>query len=150
MIQRIQTIYLLLVCLLMAMTVISPLFEMKDIENILSFEACGIYFGEKSLYPTWGVWSFATLSSVIAFITIFCFKKRPLQLKLINLNTLVIILFYVVLASYFYFAQNKLGVSFFAIKYGIILPLIALIFNFLAMGKVKADEKLVRSLDRIR
>lgn len=150
MIQRIQTIYLLLVCILMALTVISPLIEMKDIENILNFKSCGIYFGKKNLYPTWGVSAFAALSSLIAFITIFCFKKRPLQLKLINLNTLLIILFYATLGAYFYFAQNKLGVSLLSVKYGIILPAIALIFNLLSMTKVKADEKLVKSLDRIR
>ena len=36
------------------------------------------------------------------------------------------------------------------LQFGIILPVVALIFDLLAISRIKRDEKLVKSLDRIR
>ncbi|WP_165026930.1 MULTISPECIES: DUF4293 domain-containing protein [unclassified Dysgonomonas] len=151
MIQRIQSIYLLLTAILMAVTVFSSLVVLNtDAEGVLVFLSCGIYEAGSAVYPTWGVITFAALSTLLACISIFLFKKRKMQIKLCNLNTLLIIFFYITFAIYLYTGMSALQATFLKISHGIILPIIALIFNILATVKIKADEKLIKSLDRIR
>lgn len=153
MIQRIQTIFLLLTAILMAVTVFSPLAQLVNIDTGESafFKCAGIFKeNEVSMYFTWGVISMAVLSALLAFINIFIFKKRKCQAKLCNLTTITILLFYAAFASYYYCEAPLLNLKFAKAEYGIILPVIALIFNFLAKSRIKTDEKLVQSLNRIR
>lgn len=152
MIQRIQSVYLLLTAILMAVTVCSPLLILQVGEGAIgTFKCIGIYDEPfEPLYSTWGVLFFTVLSALLSFINIFLYKKRKVQMKVCNVVTLFVILFYVTIGVYFYTATSELGITGFTISYGIILPLIALIFNILACIKIKADEKLVQSLNRIR
>lgn len=151
MIQRIQTIFLLLVCILMTGTVFSPLLTIytSGSSDLLNLTSWGV-FSEILTYETWGVVSVAALSALVAFINIFLYKNRKLQIKIGNLTSFLLIFFYVTFATYVYFLLDKHQIAFNSVQYGIILPFIALIFNILAILKIKKDEKLVRSLDRIR
>ena len=154
MIQRIQSIYLLLVAILMGVATFVPLIILKALDNLdgmpYIFTSLGI--GQPTLleYPTWGVCSFTLLATILAFINIFLYKKRKLQIKLSSCIAIIILLFYVTVYVYFSSYTAKYNLSFTSLQYGLVLPLIALIFNILAIIKIKKDEKLVRSLDRIR
>lgn len=154
MLQRIQTVYLLLVVILMSVTAFSPLLVLTDADsNIYDMCSTGIQRiaeGASELIPTWGVLTMAGLSAVVALINIFLFKKRKLQVRLGMFTTFLILFFYVTLFVYFYVYGNKYGLSFETVGYGVVLPFIALILNFMAIHKIKADEKLVKSMDRIR
>lgn len=131
--------------------VVSPLVYFTNAENsILSFAACGIYTPQcESVYSTVFVSILGALSSFLALVSIFLYKNRKRQIKVVNMNAAVIVLFYIALGAYLYLAQTQ-GFVFESVQYGIVLPFIALVFNILALKKIKADEKLVRSLDRIR
>lgn len=151
MIQRIQTIYLLLVCALMTLTFFSPLATLSGGEQTYYIlKACGIYEATANIAPTWGVLTFAGLSALLAFISIFLYKNRKKQMKIVNLNNILIVLFYITLGVYFFSISGKMGLSFLNVSYGIALPAVAFILNILATLKIKADEKLVQSLNRIR
>lgn len=151
MIQRIQSIFLLLVAVLMGVTVTSPLLSFQDAHNnILLLESMGIYFESQQAYPTWGIISIAVLIAGIALVEIFSYKDRKKQMKMSAVNTILILLFYITVAVYTYFGQRTMGAVFYKVEYGIMLPFIALVFNVLAQVRIKKDEKLVRSLDRIR
>lgn len=93
----------------------------------------------------------AILSALVAFYSIFQFKKRLLQIKLGFLNSLLL--------------SAVLGTIFLGIKsgnellkepgsedflVGFYLPIIALLLNLMANRYIKKDEALVRSVDRIR
>lgn len=150
MIQRIQTVYLLLVTILMALTIFSPLGSLAGNEQIYIFNTCGLYLEGENVSPTWGILFFSALSAILAFVSIFMYKNRKKQMKLVGLNSLSIILFYITLGVYYFSISGGLNLSFLNISYGIALPIIALVFNILANSKIKADEKLVQSLNRIR
>lgn len=152
MIQRIQSLYLLLIVVLMSVTAFSPLLGLRDGLDSLqqTMYSCGIYQDGAPVKPTWGVLSFAALSALVPFINIFLYKKRKVQIKIGMFTTFLLLFFYVTLFTYFYVYTNRVGLELSGIHYGIILPLIAIILNFMALHKIKADEKLVRSLDRIR
>ena len=102
----------------------------------------------KILYLISGI---AILSALVACFSIFKFKKRPLQLKLGMFNTLLLC---GVLGTMFYY-QNAANNIFDPEKYGqfkigFFLPVIALLFNILANKYIRKDEKLVRSVERMR
>lgn len=151
MIQRIQSVYLLLVALLMVATVFCPLLELAGGDKfIYTYSSLGIgqLFGVQ--YPTWGVVFFAGLSALFALVNIFLYKKRKLQMRVGTLTSLLILFFYVTFYVYFNTYTAKYGLMFSSLQFGLILPIIALIFNILAILRIKKDENLVKSLDRIR
>lgn len=165
MIQRIQSVYLLLVAILMGVTAVSPLFLLgTESGDSIAFYSTGMFYVDiyslgimfqdvdvlETIKCTYGVVSMAVLAALSALINIFLFKKRKAQIKLGHITTLLILFFYVTTGVYFYSVGNRMGLSIESVLYGIILPVIALIFNLLAIRGIKKDEKLVRSLDRIR
>lgn len=149
MIQRIQSLFLLLTSIIMTATVFCPLIELvnKDASLSVIFHS----FGIGTDFPTWGVLVFAILSALLAFINIFLFKKRKLQINIGYVTALCIVIYYVTSMVYINAFLGKIDDSYtFNLQVGIILPVIALILDLLAISRIKKDEKLVKSLDRIR
>lgn len=148
MIQRIQTIFLLIAAILMAVTVCSPLAILSD---HTVFRCLGIYLEPAAPEKfTWGVLTMSLFGGLFSFLAIFFYKKRKLQMKLCTMSILFIILFYVAFGSYLSTGMTSLHLEFVRIQYGLILPLIAMVLIILAHTKIKADEKLIESLNRIR
>ena len=87
---------------------------------------------------------------IIAGITIFKFKNRVLQLRLNRFNILLIIILVVgILFGYPQWMLQQAG-SIVTYEYGAYLPLISIVFLFLANIYTGKDEKLIRSADRLR
>ncbi|MDR3219699.1 MAG: DUF4293 domain-containing protein [Dysgonamonadaceae bacterium] len=82
--------------------------------------------------------------AVLAFVAIFLFKKRKLQIK-----TAWFIMLLLVIAIVLFLVKED-GFSISGITYPILIPFIAGIFDYLAIRAVKKDEQLIRSLDRLR
>lgn len=87
------------------------------------------------------------LAGVLLLANIFLFKNRPLQSKIAS-GAMLLIVAGVGFAAYLFFSSEvpanvtpDLGVG---------LPVISIIFGILAGRYIKADEKLVRSADRLR
>lgn len=150
MIQRIQTIFLLIAAILMAVTVFSPLAILEGANRIVTFYPYGAIEAGNMAYTTWGVIVFTCLAVLLPLINVFLYKKRRMQIKICSLTILVIVLFYVTMYAYIYSIMAKNGLSLEGVKYGIILPAIALIFIVLASVNIKKDERLIQSLNRIR
>jgi hypothetical protein len=93
----------------------------------------------------------ALLSIVVSWIAIFKFKKRLTQIKLGTLNSLLITGSLIYLAYLTYSAQSELLPNILGqYKLGFFMPVVALILNSIANRFIRRDEKLVRSVDRIR
>ncbi|NDW17379.1 DUF4293 family protein [Dysgonomonas sp. 216] len=151
MLQRIQSVYLLLVSVLMAVAAISPLAIFKDAQgNLLEMRSLGVFLESQKVLATWGVVSIMGLITLLAFICIFLYKNRKKQIVICSVNTVLILFLYVTIAVYSCSGQGSANIDFQTVQYGVVLPFISLIFNVLAQLKIKSDEKLVRSLDRIR
>lgn len=150
MIQRIQSVFLLLAAVLMAITYFCPLAGIVVSESSglsITFSPSGI----GTDFPTWGVITFTALCTLLPLINIFLYKKRKLQVNIALITILLIVLFYVTSGVYLNAFLGKLDSAYnIHMEYGIIFPVIALIFNILAILRIKKDEKLVKSLDRIR
>ena len=67
------------------------------------------------------------------------------------LTALLIVMYYITSMVYINAFVGKIDSEYtLNVQLGIILPVIALIFDLLAYFRIKKDEKLIKSLDRIR
>ena len=152
MIQRIQSVYLLIAAILMAVVVCTPLAILSGAsDSFYLFKSIGVFEnGFTLVYPSWGIVACAVISALLGFVSIFLFKKRKIQIKMSYVSIVFIILFYAAFAAYLYTGQAALEAKFSKVEYGLALPAISLILTVLALSKIKADERLVQSLNRIR
>jgi hypothetical protein len=156
MIQRIQSVYLLLIVILAGLTIAMPaaslinvksnLLYLIDIRGISLVQPTGeaVFQSSASMLTT-----FAAVFGTISAITLFSYKKRLKQIRLLVLNFLFMVGYYIALAIYVWMACKDLNAEW-HLRFTAILPLISMILNYLAIGAIGKDEKLVKSLDRIR
>lgn len=88
------------------------------------------------------------VAGTLTFIAIFLYKKRSLQSTLCKINILLCVIWYAYYAFTVFLSSeysNSAHVSFAAC-----LPLIAIILLLLAIKGIRADENLIKSMDRIR
>lgn len=151
MIQRIQSLYLLLASLLSGMLFILPLgvFHLKG-GNDLMYLHGGIYSSSEIMYSFFLFSVFIGCTGLMSFITIFLFKNRSIQMRLCTYSMLAN--FLVFASIYFlWFKYNGVIISESAAMYiTSVFPLIAIILLFLAYKAIKKDDDLVKSVDRIR
>ncbi len=158
MIQRIQSIFLLLAILalgLMAYFSIANFYSNTAIYtlNVLHFTSLTpdavIPFPQWFFIPVTATVALIVLLDVIA---LFSFKKRIRQIKLIQVAIFLNVVF--IVGILFYYIPEIEKVTKTQVDYhkaiGIYLPLVSLIFNVLAQRFVRKDEALVRSADRLR
>ena len=153
MLQRIQTVYLLLIVAITIATLFFPLAVLQAGNDLFSFDASGVstLMGEPELiYPTWGLFALVAVIAIVALVTIFLFKRRILQIGLCVFNALLMIGFYGFFAYLAYNFTSSFAEMSLQVKFGLAFPLINLILDYLAIRNIGADEALVRSLDRLR
>ncbi len=152
MIQRIQTLFLLVVAILMGSLYFFPIAQLfGEQQEIYEFYFNGLrVFGEEDLYvATWPTFVLLSVIVFIAFFSIFLFKRRVLQMR-VNLFNIVLMLGYLGL-NYFYI-QNFHNQMDGKVVYHLVavFPIISVIFTYLAIRSIGKDEALIRSIDRIR
>jgi len=147
MIQRKQTLFLLAVAILAGILFFLPFQQLTTGEGswpICLMPGCNAEINSNIYFPM----ILNGLVLVLSVIIIFLFKNRVMQFKLTNL----IILFNVMILGLFFlldFVVLEVGrtISF---QFGAFLPIISIVFAYLASHFIKKDEQLVRSADRIR
>ena len=136
MIQRIQSIYLLL-----AFTITGALpfvFHLWKLENDQV-----IYFMSDMKYT-----ALFGLSTALSLVSLLTFKKRQQQFVMNRLN---IILNLILLGLFVYRTLNLSGETLVSKNgIGIYLPILAILLLVLANRAIKKDEDLVKSVDRLR
>lgn len=153
MLQRIQTVYLLIIVGLMAAMMFLPLAVMQVGGEYYTFKAIGVSTmaaGAELVYSTWGLFVLAAVISLLALITIFLFKKRILQIRLCVFNAILMLGFYGIFAFFAWTLKSDLAYSGLNLRIALSFPVIALILDYLAIRNIGADEALVRSLERLR
>ena len=157
MIQRIQSVFLLLLALCMLSMLALPLWHKVDglthrELTLRAFNFNAVSMPEpKGVGPVFLIAAFAIASAITAVREIFLFRNRFGQLKLGMLNLMFIVATFG-LAFYFQakgeaILNPKLEGQFQPAFY---LPTLALMLNLLANRFIRRDEQLVRSADRLR
>ncbi len=153
MIQRVQTIYLLLAAVFSALSLFLPQIGFTDAKSIEVATATGLGItstlselaGRHPAAPL----SATTLATVVPLIAIFLFKKRKRQMSFctfaVELNVLAIILY--AINAYNICEATALSPT---PKVGIICPILAIVAALMARRGIKRDDDMVRSEYRIR
>jgi hypothetical protein len=155
MIQRIQSLYILLTIILLFMWYFMPLASIVDIEYTYNFSLYGIKDIANDYWFFHTIWIsvLATLTMVVAMLSLFMYKNRKLQIKLsqllLLLNTCLVSLAFLMIDKS-KAAFGRADVTTADYKIAMVFPLIAVVFIFLAIKAIKKDEELVRSADRLR
>ncbi|MFH7017461.1 DUF4293 domain-containing protein [Flavobacterium sp. FlaQc-47] len=137
MIQRIQTIYLILTFLITGVLVFFiPLWTLNNGKDF--------YFMQDQFYTI-----LFGLSTMLTIISIISYKKRQNQFVMGRLN---IILNLILLGLFVYRSLNLSGETLAVSEKGIgmFLPIVAIVLLVLANKAIKKDEDLVKSVDRLR
>lgn len=154
MLQRIQTVYLLIIVVLTIATLFLPLAVWHAGNEFYSFDASGLSSMStpqpELVYPAWSLFALTAVIALIALITIFLYKKRILQIRLCVFNALLMLGFYGLFAFLMWVIKGQMSEASLSIRIGLCFPLINLILDYLAIRNIGADEALVRSLDRLR
>ena len=152
MIQRIQTIYLLLVVALGITLCFVPVVQLVTPEEAAELQIWNLVATQFSTAPVQGLYGLLVATALIpalALIDIFLFKKRLLQARLNIFTVMMCLGYYGVLAIYIWQAKLALGVDWHILPWACI-PLVCMVLTLMATRRILKDEALVRAADRIR
>ena len=157
MIQRIQTVYLILVAVLMTLAAVLPVAEYFDVAKNIVYQLGmrgfvqlnpdGTFLSAISTNPVTFIFG---IILVVTIMTIFKYKNRKQQFRLCTVNFLLILIYTIVLAVVIFVGKNKLVGTELTLKIPAVFSIVALILNYLAMRGIAKDENLVKSMDRLR
>ena len=149
MIQRIQTVYLLVVAILMVVMMSLP------VGSFVASDYMATVFNNLSLvapdgtadYEPWAMFAILMVSAVVTLGTIFLYKKRMLQIRLTIFNIILLLGYYGTLVTFVFMLK---GENSFTPSWTVILPLISIILDWLAIRAIGKDEMLVKAYERLR
>ena len=152
MIQRIQSVYLLLVAVLLVVATCLPVGTFVETGGVSlhSFKPLGLTLADGEFQSTWGLFGLLLLSAVVALCTIFLFRNRILQIRMTIFGSLLVIGYYVVFFIFLYVLKQRLDGAAFQMGWALCLPVICLILDYLSIRAIYRDEELVRSTERLR
>lgn len=149
MIQRIQTVYLLLVTGLLVASMCLPVGYFIGTDALpYAFKPLGVEFGG-IFNSTWGMFGILLLSSIIALATIFLFRNRMLQIRMSIFNSILLIGYYLTFVAFLFVLKGDLHATY-QLAWSLCLPLVAIVLNVLAIRAIGRDEVMVKAADRLR
>ncbi|MEN8811068.1 MAG: DUF4293 domain-containing protein [Flavobacteriales bacterium] len=151
MIQRIQSIYLTVAAIAMALTLVFPFATYSIVTGNFVYDSFG-FVGAKDLSFFLPVIFPIVISILLSLVSIFSFKKRKRQLLFNKLNFLVIMISIVFVFVNFNQIESTFSLLPENMNYGIgfFFPIIAFVAIIMANRSINQDEKLIKSMDRIR
>ena len=147
MIQRIQTVYMLISAMLIGFLFALPFAEISANDKFYLFNIKGIILNGDLIHDGAPI---AILTGIILLLhvaALFIYKKRILQIRFLVLSILLMIGLFGMFYFFTYYSFKGATVSF---KIPVAFPLVAIILDYLAIRAIGKDEALVRSIDRIR
>ena len=152
MIQRKQTLYLILAVIASICCLCMPLATLEPSGMGLPSQLFNLWIVDGNGnhdFQTWPLFVVLLLSASLAFICIFMYRKRSQQASLCTFNIFLLIVWYLLFAYFAYIKQDP-SASTLSLDFPAGLPMVSIILNFMAHMGIVADEKLVRSMNRIR
>lgn len=154
MIQRIQTLYLFGVFILIVLMFFFPLAELIDAATNLtySFTYRGIPSlsdGEPMIFKAYPVAILLVIIVLNVVVTIFFYKKRIRQIRLTVFNIFCML---GTMGLVYYSISSQANEMQAIVNYSIVnaFPLVGIVLSYLAIRNIGKDEAMIRSMDRIR
>ena len=145
---------MLIVTALMAVTLFAPLAWFAGEAGEFGLYAFSLKTAAgEAVQPTVYMGVVLALACVLPFITIFLFKRRLLQLRLCVVEMVLLVGSAVMEGVYYFLSYRVFAEQTFhtqVLKPAVVLPLVCLLFAYLAARAVFRAELMVRAADRIR
>jgi len=152
MIQRKQTLFLLIACILNAVCLCLPVAQFvpggMGVSQSMTNLWVSLSDGSRDFSP-WPLFALLIVSTAVSLCTIFLYKNRMLQSRLCLLVILLLVAWVAVYGALTVMLAGDMSCQY-RFSFAAVLPVVSLILVFMARRGVIADEKLVRSMDRIR
>jgi len=147
MIQRIQTLYLLISAILVAFLFALPFAEIVKDGFIYLFNFKGILL-DGTLKEN-GLAISVLIGIILALhgLAILSYKNRIRQIRVIVFSILLMLGLFGMFFFFTYYTFSGAQISF---KLSLVFPLVAIILDYLAIRSIGKGEALIRSIDRIR
>ncbi len=143
MIQRIQTIYLLL-----ASIVSGGLIFVFNLWNTIKEKIFVVDLFSREVFTLKVIPFMFIMSAILSLVAIFLFKNRKLQFVV---GRIIIMINLFLLGLLIYLSLNLSGETSVSEKgIGMFLPILAILLVVLANKAIKKDEDLIKSVDRLR
>lgn len=165
MIQRIQTLWLAFIIVVTVATFFFPIvdftFDFKTMQTVQHYgllqqptSADSLQFIQTT--PAWSLIFMQVGVALIALISIFLYKNRPLQVKFVASGLLLVTIY----VAFLFFVKidglEKQIISLFSVpeitynRISICFPILQLLLFILAQRAIRKDDRIVRSSDRLR
>lgn len=154
-IQRWQSVLLLIVAVMMACFTFLSLGQVQLTDYTLNFTTLGFtYEGEAAVgapsgyyMHTWAFFIVSLLSLILPLINIFLYKNLNLQKRVCLLEVFFLLALLAIGIVYGYYFFETTTVSWSSI---IIAPLIAFVADVMAYNRICSDQRLLKAADRLR
>lgn len=150
MLQRIQTLFLLLIAILSVVILFLPVQTITSSTETFVISLFGSHSDgiiTSTVYLPIGL---TLLITVLTLLTIFLYKNRILQMRMCSLIAILSFLLCAALLAPIYVNLKQPGELNVDYSFYTFLPALNIILAFIAKRFIKNDEELVRSADRIR
>ena len=153
MIQRIQTLYLLAISISMGLLLFSPVAQVvvpNDMTyNFYTYGVIDITGQDPEPIYYWALLVLNLITILLPLVTIFLYKKRFLQIRLCIVEIILLLGCCGMMVYLIRHFSQELEANI-LYKTGLIIPIICVIFTYMAMKGIWRDIRLVKSYDRIR
>ncbi len=144
MIQRIQSIFMLISAICAGLLMKLPFARSEtNITNHLLYNN-----GKLDLTDNIILMALVLLSAFLAFISIFLYRNRKLQVSISYVGILFIL--GALGAAFWLYWSNTPDSANISLGLGFLMPIMYLVFSLLAVHFIKKDDNLVKSMDRLR
>ncbi|MGE4586108.1 MAG: DUF4293 domain-containing protein [Mangrovibacterium sp.] len=147
MIQRIQTVYMLVSAVLLGLLFALPFADVAFNGEFYRFDIRGMVLQNTVLQSGLPVALFTGLIVLLHLAAILLYKKRILQIRLLIFSILLMLGLFGLFYFFTCYSFRQAEISF---RIAVAFPLVAVILDYLAIRNIGKDEALVRSIDRIR
>jgi hypothetical protein len=147
MIQRIQSLYLLVSALLLGLLFLLPFAEIAKEGTIYTFNFKGILLDGAVQQSGIAISVLIVVIMALHGFAISSFKNRKRQ-KMIVIYT--ILMLFGLFGLFIFFTYLSFSGAQISLKISTVLPLVAIVVDYMAIRAIKKDDALIRSIDRIR
>jgi hypothetical protein len=156
MIQRKQSIFLLIVTVLMSWTLVRPYAELVLSDGYtlvfysLFIEKHATVLETEIIKYTVPLFVLILATASLNLLNIFLYTRRILQIRLCLASAVLLLLITLTMLYYYTMARYSNDYTLHAYRLAAIFPILGIIMNFLAFRGINHDQALIKSYDRIR
>lgn len=152
MIQRIQTIYLIISAAICAVLFSHPFasFNINNPDSIITATVCHTIPNTELNAKLVPLAAISTSLLLLTVIAIFMFRNRTKQMLVTRINIVLCIAQLALMIGSFSALKSSLNSDFNGLDLWIAAPVIMIVLQYLAYRGIKKDDDLVKSADRLR